>query len=490
MNRPLRPFLGFALALAARLPAVAGSPILDLPAAAGSTIPDLRREAPAAFSLGGAQPSPGLEAREWWKTFNDPVLDSLMARATQGSLSVQQAQARILQARATAGKAASDRWPSVTASAGLTRSQGSANALTEGASASPATVYQAGFDASWEWDLLGGKQKAKAAADERLAASQEDLASTLLTLLGDVASNYVALRGDQALRRITLKSVETQSQSAQVTEQRFRLGLVSALDVAQAKAQVASTRSELPTLEASIQKSRHRLAVLCGLAPEALDPELAEEGPLPSSQEAVSAGLPSELLARRPDLRQAEHNLAAALLDVGVAKADLYPKFDLTLGLGLESLSTGNFLTAASRYWSIVPGLSLPVFNRAGLKAAVAKKEAVYQESLAAFREAYHTALEDVANALSSYYAERSRRQDLEESLKQSQSALDLAQERYRRGLTSFLDVLSAQSTLQSAESSLSRSQAALLTDLVSLCKALGGGWAAAAGTGHPGYAS
>jgi NodT family efflux transporter outer membrane factor (OMF) lipoprotein len=474
MSRPLRASLGLALALAGALPALAGDPL-----------PDLRREAPAAFSQGGAQAAPGLEAQAWWKSFNDPTLDGLMARAVQGSLTVQQAQARILQARATAGKAASDRWPTVTASAGLTRGRSSANDLAAGASATPTTVYQAGFDASWEWDLLGGKQKAVRAAEERLAASRYDLGNTQLTLLGDVAGNYVDLRANQALLRITRQSVETESESAQVTEQRYRLGLVSALDVAQAKAQVASTRADIPTLEAAIQKSRHRLAVLCGLAPEALDTELAAEAPLPSGQGVLAAGLPSELLARRPDLRQAEHNLAAAMLDVGVAKADLYPKFDLTLGLGLESLSTGNFLTSASRYWSIVPGLSLPIFNRAGLKATVAKKEAVYQESLAAFREAYHTALEDVADALSSYYAERARQQDLGESLKQSQSALDLAQERYRRGLTSFLDVLSAQSTLQAAQSSLSKSDAALLTDLVSLYKALGGGWAAV-----PGYAS
>jgi NodT family efflux transporter outer membrane factor (OMF) lipoprotein len=473
MSGLLRAWAGSALVLA-----LAAGPAAAQPVATPAHI--LVQQVPATFSQGDRRAAAGLETLEWWKTFNDPVLDGLMARATQGSLSVQQAQARVLQARASLGQANSDRWPTVTASATATRSKTSGNALTPGASASPTTVYQAGFDATWEWDFLGGKQKAAQAAGERLEASRYDLANSVLTLLGDVATNYVSLRGDQALLEITRQSAATQAESARVTEQRFQLGLVSALDVAQAQAQVASTRSDIPSLEASVKRSIHRLGVLCGLDPEALAGELAEARPLPSPQGAISTGLPAELLARRPDLQQAEHTLAAAMLDVGVAKADLYPKFDLTLGLGLESLSSASFLSASSRYWSIVPGLSLPVFNRTGLKAAVAKKEAVYQESLAAFRASYHTALEDVENALAGYYAEQARHHDLDESLRQSQRALDLAQERYQRGLTSFLDVLSAQATLHSAQSSLSKSDAALLTDLVALYKALGGGWAAA----------
>jgi NodT family efflux transporter outer membrane factor (OMF) lipoprotein len=191
----------------------------------------------------------------------------------------------------------------------------------------------------------------------------------------------------------------------------------------------------------------------------------------------IAPGLPSELLSRRPDLRKAEWELAAAMADVGVAKADLYPKFDLTLGLGLQSQNTSSFATGSSRYWSIVPGLSLPIFNRGQVKAAVAQKQAVYTEKLAAFRASYHTALEDVENTLSSYYSEQGRRQNLEESLRHNQEALNLAQERYRRGLTSFLDVLAAQTSLLTTQSSLTQSHARLLTDLVSLYKALGGGW-------------
>jgi NodT family efflux transporter outer membrane factor (OMF) lipoprotein len=452
--------------------------LLLLGGLARAEAPQAALTVPATFSQGGTASAPGLEAQAWWQTFGDATLDALIARATQGSLTVQQAQARILQARATLGSAKADQLPTVTATASVDRSQQSANKL--GYAVSPTTLYQAGFDATWEIDLFGGRRKAAEAALDRYQASVEDLHDTLLTLEGDVAGNYIALRSAQAQLEITRQSAETQAQTVKLTEERFRLGLTSALDVAQARAQLATTTAGEPTLEASVKRSIHRLGILLGLEPTALLGELSEAKPLPSSQAAVSTGLPSELLARRPDLRSAERTLAAAMADVGVAKAELYPHFDLTFGLGLQSLQTSNLASVSSRYWSIIPGLSLPIFNRGALKATVSQKEAVYQEKLAAFRASYQSALEDVENALADYAAENGRRQALEESLRQNQEAFGLAQERYRRGLTSFLDVLTAQASLQAAQSSLSQSQANLLTDLVALSKALGGGWAAA----------
>jgi len=249
--------------------------------------------------------------------------------------------------------------------------------------------------------------------------------------------------------------------------------------VAQAKTEAASTRADIPTLQAGIKQSMHRLGILLGLEPTALERDLAPVQPLPSAHGVVSAGLPSELIARRPDLRRSERKLAAAMADIGVAKSDLYPKFDLTLGLGLESSQTSNFASVSSRYWSIVPGLSLPIFNRGKLKAAVADKQAVYEEQLAGFQASFHSALEDVENALANTYSEQERHRDLEEALRQDQDALTLAEERYRLGLTSFLDVLTTQQSLYAAQNSLSKSEAQMLTNLVTLYKALGGGWKA-----------
>lgn len=434
-------------------------------------------ESPARFTQGDAQDAVGLESVAWWKQFSDPTLDSLISRAVQGSLDIQQAQARILQARATFSSAKADQWPSVNATGSYSREGTSRNATSS--TAGTYSLYQAGFDATWEIDLFGGKRKAREAAEARLEASYEDLGATVLTLQGDVATNYIALRSSQALLDIAKRNAEAQRQTVEVTEERFRLGLITKLDVAQAKAQLATTSSDIPTYEAAVQQYIHRLGILLGLPPTALTRELSAAKPLPSAQGVIATGLPSELLSRRPDLRKAERNLAAATADVGVAKADLYPKFDLTLGLGLQSLSASNFALASSRYWSIVPGLSLPILNRGQVKAAVAQKQAVYDEKLAAFRASYHSALEDVENALSNYYAEKARHQTLDASVKHNEEALTLAQERYRRGLITFLDVLTAQTSLQSAQSSLSQSDAKLLTSVVSLYKALGGGWKA-----------
>jgi NodT family efflux transporter outer membrane factor (OMF) lipoprotein len=460
-----------ALGLAALLTGCARVQTLD---------PSSGLQAPDHWSGAVAAAAPALDRAAWWKGFGDPLLDDLMARAVRGNLDLQQAQARILQARATLGTAEAARLPSVNATAEVSRSETSANSIgSTGVVPGTTTLYQAGFDASWELDLFGGLRKSQQAAEHRLQASVEDLGDVTLTLLGDVAGNYITLRGNQALLAISRRNAETQQETAAITEQRFRLGLTSYLDVAQAKAEAASTRADLPSLQAAIKQSMHRLGILLGLEPTALEGDLAPVQPLPSAHGVLSAGLPSELIARRPDLRRAERKLAAAMADIGVAKSDLYPKFDLTLGLGLESTQTSQFASVSSRYGSIVPGLSLPIFNRGKLKAAVADKQAVYEEQLAGFQASFHSALEDVENGLANYYSEQERHRDLEEALRQDQDALTLASERYRLGLTSFLEVLTTQQSFYAAQNSLSKSDAQMLTSLVTLYKALGGGWKA-----------
>ena len=436
-------------------------------------------EAPSRWSHGASEAAPGLEQTAWWKGFSDSTLDSLMERAVKGSLDLEQARARILQARADLGTSEAARWPTANATAGVNRSKSSANATEPGLASGASTLYQAGFDATWEADLFGGQRQGQEAAQARLEASVEDLGDVTLTLLAEVAGAYVALRGSQTSLGIARQNLESQQQTAEVTAERFRLGLTSYLDVAQAKALVATTRSDLPPFEASIQRSVHRLGILVGMPPRALAVELAPVKPLPSAQGVLATGLPSELLARRPDLRRAERRLKAAMADVGVAKAELYPKFDLTLGFGLQSLQTSNFASLGSRYGSIVPGLSLPIFNRGKLHANVASKEGLYQEKLAAFRASYQTALEDVENALVNYYAEKTRHQSLTEALAQDQEAVALATERYRLGLTTFLEVLTAQKALYAAQTSVGDSVQTQLTDLIALHKALGGGWKA-----------
>jgi outer membrane protein, multidrug efflux system len=427
----------------------------------------------------------GLEEIAWWKTFGDPGLNNLIAQAAKSNLDLEQARARILQARADVTKSRAAFLPSIEGTGSVTRSQGGINTTTSTSPSSittaAGTIFQAGFDASWEIDVFGGTRRSVEAARAKLEGSVADLWSIRLTLLGDVAKNYIDLRANQAQREITRRNVEAQQQTVAVTRERFKLGLTTYLDVAQAEAQKAATESNLPSLETSIKQSIHRLGILLGQEPNALKTDLSPVRPIPQPNGVMTAGLPSDLLARRPDLRQVERQLAAASADIGVATAELYPKFDLTAGLGLQESSVSKFLKASSgRYWSLVPGVTWNLFDGGKARATVKNKRAVYEEKLAKYHASFLTALEEVENALAAYYAEQAKRRILAESVSANQEAVTLAHERYRKGLTNFLDVLTAENSLYTAQSNLSKSEANLLTGLISLYKALGGGWDAA----------
>jgi len=423
-----------------------------------------------------AATAPTLEKTAWWQAFGDPMLNRLLVQAAKVNLDLAQARARIKQARAALVLAGAPALPTVNVGGTVTRSDRSDNLVSAGGP-SLSTVYQAGFDASWELDVFGGVRRSVEGAQARLEASVEDLHATLLTLLGDVARNYIDLRANQAQLQITRHNLELQQETVAVTRKRYQLGLTTSLDVAQAEAQQATTEADVPILEAASKQSIHRLGILLAQEPNALKKELSPASPLPKVEGLIATGLPSELLQRRPDLRQAERQLAAASADIGVATAGLYPTFDLTLGLGLQSSSASKFMETSSRYWSIVPGVSLPLLDGGKTRATIASKQAVFEESLARYRAAYNSALEDVENALTALYAERARHRLLVASVRVNEEAVATASERYRRGLTTFLEVLITQRALYTAQSSLSQSDANQLTDLVSLCKALGGGW-------------
>jgi len=444
--------------------------------------PALKAPAHWAESQKQAKAAGALQDVAWWQNFGDPMLDKLIKEAVQSNLDLQQARARLLQARAGVVVAGAALMPSVAASGSVTRSQGGINTSTSSTPSSIATaagtIFQAGFDASWELDVFGGTRRSIEAAQATLEASVADLEATRLTLLGDVAKNYIDLRAYQAKRAIIRRNVAAQQQTVEVTRERFKLGLTNYLDVAQAEAQMSTTASDLPTIEASIQQTIHRLSILLGKEPNALKAELTPARPLPQAVGVLNAGLPSELLTRRPDVRQAERQLAAASAEIGVATADLYPKFDLTAALGVQSNTVSKLFDISSgRYWSLAPGVTWNIFDRGKARATVTQKQAVYQEDLAKYRAAFLSALEDVENALAAYYAEHRKHQTLVDAVRADAEAVTLANERYRRGLTNFLAILTSENNLYSAQISLNQSKADLLTDLISLYKALGGGW-------------
>lgn len=444
-----------------------------------------KMEAPAQWTEAQktVKPAAITDQTAWWETFGDPVLNDLIQQAVKNNLDVKKAQERVLQARASLAATSASLWPSATGTGSLSRSKSSSNAQSTGGinsgSVSPgtSTLYDVGFDASWELDIFGGIRRQIESAEASADASVEDLHDTLLTLLGDVAKNYIELRSYQEQLRITRSNAEAQQGSLEVTRERYRLGLTTYLDVSQAEAQELSTESDIPTIEASIKKSMHRLAVLLGEEPNALKTELSEAEPLPKVSGVMAAGLPSQLLTRRPDLRRAERELAAASADIGAATADLYPKFDLTLGMGLDSSTASKLLALSSGYWAIIPEVSMLLFDGGKTRANIQGKKAVYEESLYEYHSVFLQALEDVENALTDYYTEQTRVKTLAETVRADEEAHALAQEQYRRGLTNFLDVLETQRAIYSSQTSLRKSEAQVLTSLVSLYKALGGGW-------------
>jgi outer membrane protein, multidrug efflux system len=454
-------------------------------------------QAPVPAAWSEAQPAEaqaGAAVAQWWTTFKDPVLESLIARAVQSNWDLRTAAGRVREARALRGVAGADLWPTIDASGSYTRQRASENAIpfsSGGASnAMPGgptpflqglkldqDLFQAGFDASWEVDLFGGVRRSIEAADADLAASQEALRDTLVSLLAEVARNYMEVRGFQRRLAIAQENVQAQQDTLELTRARFNAGLTSELDVTQAASQLATTRSRIPALETSLKQGIHRLGVLLGQEPGALLTEMSTAAPIPTAPPEVPVGLPADLLRRRPDVRRAERQLAAATARVGVAAADLYPKLSLTGSLGLESLQLADLPKGASRFWSIGPMLSWPIFDAGRIRANIAVQDARTDQQLSTYEQTVLTALEEVENALVAYGREQVRRAQLVEAVEANRRAVALANDLYRNGLGTFLNVLDSEGALFASQSDLVQSEAGVSTDVVALYKALGGGW-------------
>lgn len=431
---------------------------------------------------------------KWWTTLQDPMLDSLIDRAVRGNLDLRLAQARVREARAQRGIVQADLFPTVNASGSYQRSRASRNvgAIPGGSGSQPLGIegdlYDVGFDASWEIDVFGGVRRGIEAANADIAAQVENRRDVLVTLLAEVARNYVELRSSQRQATIARGNLQAQQETLELTRVRFTAGLVSDLDVARAEAQVQTTASQIPALEISSQQSVHLLSVLLGQEPNALVPELRRETSIPPSPPVVPVGLPSELLRRRPDVRRAEREIAGATARIGVATADLYPKFSITGLLGLQSSKVGNLGDSGSHYWSIIPGVSLPIFNFGRIRSNIAVQNAREEQALITYEQTVLTGLREVEDALVAFSKDQTRRQTLANAVTANRRAVDLANQLYRQGLTDFLSVLQAQRDLFASEDALIQIDRNVSSDFVALYKALGGGWEieTLAGTGLP----
>ena len=300
--------------------------------------------------VGGETNGPA-DLAAWWKNFNDTNLDSLMTMAVQSNLTLRVAEAHVREARAERDVVAGSLWPSVGSSVRYSRNRFGQNSFPPLPSGVPLdyNLYNAGFDAAWELDIFGGTRRAVEAANAEIGAAEYRQRDVLVSLLAEVARNYIGARGYQQRLAITRHNIQVQQEILDLTSNRFQNGLSSDLDVQQATALLTATEAQVPSLETGFDQSVHHLAVLLGQPPGALLDEMSAEKPIPLTPPAVPVGLPSDLLQRRPDVQRAERELAAATARIGVAKADLFPKFSLTGFAALESVSADNWFDYASR---------------------------------------------------------------------------------------------------------------------------------------------
>jgi NodT family efflux transporter outer membrane factor (OMF) lipoprotein len=412
-----------------------------------------------------------LALASWWTTLKDPTLTSLIDRAVRGNLDLKKAQARVREARARRGISQSDLFPTLKATGSATYSRNSGEASTAQDS------YSVGLDASWELDVFGGVRRSVEAATADLQASGEDLRNVLVSLLGEVALNYIEARTFQARLVVAEANLAAQTETYELTSMRVQAGLTTVLDAEQATYTLESTRSQIPTLQSGLEEAKNRLAILLGEHPGAVHAELAERQPIPVPSLEVAVGVPADLLRRRPDVRQAERRLAAQTAQIGVATAELYPKFSLLGSIGLNALDLTNLFSAASRAYSIGPTVSWRLFDAGAVRKNIEVQSALQEQALIQYEATVLTALEEVENALVAFVEEQRRREALREASRAAERAVTLAQAQYGAGLVDFRSVLDAQRSLLSLQDQLAQSEGTVTSNVVRLYKALGGGW-------------
>ena len=455
--------------------------------------PDYRRPEVSLPQAWNAAAEPGVQIASkpeqapqirWWSEFNDPLLNQLITEASTENLSLKAALLRVKEARGARRLAIGAVLPQINIDGEFKRER-----LSEGLdfpvpeSFGGENFYRAGFDASWEIDVFGGRRRDIEAATAEAEAQVDAARDVLVTVLSEVSRNYVELRTTQWTLSVARKNLETQQKSLDLTRLRFDGGMGNRLDVARAEALYSQTAAEIPNLEADERILAHSLAILLGKQPTELlarlaaDCSAAADPKLPNNPPVVPVGLPSNILRRRPDVRQAEQQLIAANARIGVATADLFPKFTLVGTFGSSTREVSDFAKEATTYWSAGPGMTWPILQAGTILANVEIQENAEQRALLEYRIAILNALKDVEDSLIRLSREQQRSQDLKKSVEANELAVRLARESYEQGLVDFLNVLQTESDLFAVETSYVRSQGAVSKAVISVYKALGGGW-------------
>ena len=421
-----------------------------------------------------AQPLPPQTLAAWWRQFDDPLLDGLIEQALAASPDLRSAQARLRQLRAQSGLAQANLLPSLSGAASASRARSGTEA---GGSGRTQTRYAAGVDASWEVSIFGGLRDTARAAEFDRTAGEASLDGVRASLVAEVALNYIALRSAQQRLAIGRENVASQGETLQMTEWRAQAGLASALDVAQARTNLEQSRSSLPSLEISRVTAENHLAVLCGRPAGSLAGSLGEIKALPTAPAQIAVGIPADTLRQRPDVRAAEQAVLAERARSAANTAERWPSLSLSGSFGWQGFSAASFGGADAVVRSLAGSLALSLFDGGRLGARIEAQEAVQEQARIAYEKTVLSSLEEVENALVAYAVGHERLAARTEAARSARVANALARTQYAAGLIDFQKVLDTDRTRLTAEEALASAQAELLTAVVQLYKALGGGW-------------
>lgn len=426
-------------------------------------------------TTGNVAVTPASDVHNWWALFKDPILDGLIHQAIAVNQDLRIAETHIREARAARRVAGAAAQPVINSSASAARSRSYEH--TASGATDDLDLFQAGFDAGWEIDLFGGVRRSVEAAEASVEGTVENKRDVLVALTAEVARNYLDLRGGQQRLAIATKNIINQEETVQLVLHRCELGLSSELELEQAKNQLYMTQSLVPGLETAIIGAMHQLALLLNQQPQSLYRELSIEAMIPVLPPAIPLTLPSELLRRRPDIRRAERQLAAATAEIGVATAELFPRFSFDAKVGLESANLSDLVTSGSRYWSLGPTVKWALFDGGRSRAGIEIRNAQRDRAQISYEKTVLSALIEVETALAAFSREQETNRTLRNAATAGRQAAIIARKQYQLGLTDFLAVLISEHAHQQSQDQLVQSEQRLATGLVALFKALGGGW-------------
>lgn len=417
----------------------------------------------------------------WWRRLDDPLLVELVESAAARNFDLREAEARLREARANRDATAGRRVPELSVTGSVTRNELSENGQLPVVNLPgfdrTFSMYDAGFDASWELDLWGSNARATQAADARALAAAAARRDMTMRVIAEVVRSYIDLRIAEARLASTRTDAEARGEVAQLVNQRYQAGEAARFDFLRADAQAVTTGAALAGLDADIHAAAYRLALLTAQPPEALTGRLLLTASIPPVPVAVATGMRSDLLRRRPDIVAAEHELAAATADIGTATAELFPRFSLLGSIGQQARSSADLSSSSSTRFSVGPSLHWPIFEGGRIRASIRAANARADAAAARYERAVSTALNDSETALNRFAAAQLTRQQSEAARQQSAEALELARQRYRAGEDDLIILLDAQSAYSTAERQSIDTVGAELQAFVALYKALGGGW-------------